>query len=90
MDTREIEATIRRLAGTTVFSAEFVKKDGTLRHITCRLQVKKGVTGKGMAYSPAEKKLLTVFDMEKDGFRMIALDTIKKITIRGQEYKIHD
>ena len=33
-----------------IFYAEFIKKDGSLRKMTARLGVHKGVTGKGMHY----------------------------------------
>jgi len=31
------------------FTIKFIKKDGTLRKMTCRTGVSKGVTGKGLA-----------------------------------------
>ena len=36
---------IRNLAGGTIFSAEFVKKDGTVRNMVCRLNVKNRLKG---------------------------------------------
>jgi hypothetical protein len=48
-----------------MFSVIFTKKDGSRREMLCRRGVKKGVTGKGMAYNPADYKLLPVFDMQK-------------------------
>ena len=48
-----------------IFYAEFVKKDGSLRRMTARLGVHKGITGKGMRYDPLERGLLPVFDMDK-------------------------
>ena len=38
-----------------IFSATFVKKDGTIRTINCRRNVQKGVTGAGLKFSPASK-----------------------------------
>ncbi len=63
-------------AENTIFSVEFIKKDGTVRTMVARLHVKKGVKGTGMAYNPIEKGLLPVWDMQKNGFRMINLKTI--------------
>jgi len=74
---------IRQRAGDTFFSVHFIKKNGDLRKMVCRLNVKKGVKGVGMSYNPVEKGLLCVFDVQKEGFRMINLDTIQHIQIRG-------
>ena len=72
-------------AENTIFSVKFLKKDGSVRKMVARLNVKKGVNGKGMAYNPIEKGLLPVFDMEKQGFRMINLKTILDLKIKGEE-----
>ena len=72
-------------ANNTIFSVEFIKKDGTVRTMTARLHVKKGVKGTGMAYNPIEKGLLPVWDMQKNGFRMINPKTVTKLQIKGEE-----
>ena len=72
-------------AENTIFYVEFIKKDGSLRKMKCRLNVKKGVKGTGMAYNPIEKGLLPVFDMDKKGFRMIQLNSVQKLVIKKEE-----
>ena len=72
-------------ANNTIFSVEFIKKDGSVRTMTARLHVKKGVKGTGMAYNPIEKGLIPVWDMQKNGFRMINLKTVTKLQIKGEE-----
>ena len=72
-------------AENTIFSVEFIKKDGTVRTMVARLHVKKGVKGTGMAYNPIEKGLIHVWDMQKNGFRMINLKTVTKLQIKGEE-----
>ena len=72
-------------ANNTIFSVEFIKKDGSVRNMTARLHVKKGVKGTGMAYNPIEKGLLPVWDMQKKGFRMFNLKTVTKLQIKGEE-----
>ncbi len=72
-------------ANNTIFSVEFIKKDGSVRTMTARLNVKKGVKGTGMAYDPIEKGLLPVWDMQKNAFRMINLKTVTKLQIKGEE-----
>ena len=81
---REVLAEIQK-AENTIFSVEFIKKDGSVRQMNARLNVKKGVNGKGMAYNPIEKGLLPVWDMQKNGFRMINLNTVTKLVIKKEE-----
>mgnify|MGYP003640194130 FL=1 len=64
-----------------IFSIEFIKKDGTKRKMNARISVKKGVNGKGLKYDPFEKGYLIAYDMAKDGFRTINLETITKISL---------
>ena len=72
-------------AENTIFSIEFIKKDGTVRNMVARLNVKKGVNGKGLAYDPVSKGLLPVWDMQKNAFRMINMKTVTKLQIKGEE-----
>lgn len=67
-----------------VFSAMFLKKDGTVRHITARLGVKKGVNGKGLAFDPYSKGYLPVFDMQKKEYRFLNVNTIIETCIDGE------
>jgi hypothetical protein len=69
-----------------IFNVVFIKKDGTIRHMNCRIGVKKGVKGKGLSFDPLLKGLLPVFDMAKNAFRMINLETIQKLKIAGEEF----
>jgi len=71
-----------------IFTATFVKKDGSLRTINCRLGVKKGLSGKGMSYNPVERGLLPVFDMQKKAYRMINMHTLKSVNIDGKKFVI--
>ena len=74
------------LKGTNgrIFSATFIKKDGTLRKMTARLGVKKGVTGECLKFNPRERSLVVVYEMSKRSFRMINLNTIQSITFKNQ------
>lgn len=81
--------TIRRmLQGGKFFTITFIKKDGTIRVMNARLGVTKGLTGKGMTYDPIERNLLTVFDVQKQAYRMINSDTIQEIKFEGQTLKV--
>ena len=76
---------IRSKAADTFFSVHFIKKNGDLRKMVCRLKVQKGVKGVGMAYDPTEKGLLCVFDVQKQAFRMIRIETIQHLQIRREK-----
>ena len=71
-----------------IFYAEFIKKDGGLRRMTARLGVRKGVTGKGMRYDPAAYGLLPVYDMDKAQWRMINLNTLKRLHLNHQKFAV--
>ena len=76
-----------RIAGDgKIASAEFIKKDGSLRKMVFRTKVTNGVTGEGMKYNPSDYGLRTVFDMQKRAFRHINLNTVQRITAKGQHY----
>jgi hypothetical protein len=72
-------------AENTIFSIEFIKKDGTVRNMVARLNVKKGVNGNGMAYDPIAKGLLPVWDLKANNFRMINLKTVTKLKVRKEQ-----
>ncbi len=70
-----------------IFSISFIKRTtGELRMMTARLGVKKFLKGGELAYSPAKKQLLTVFDMSAKGYRSIPYEGIKQVSIEGQSY----
>lgn len=78
-----------RLAGDgKIASAEFIKKDGSLRKMVFRTKVTKGVTGEGMKYDPTDYGLRTVFDMQKGAFRHINLETVTTITSKGEVHLV--
>lgn len=72
-----------------IFYVQYKKLDGTLREMQCRRHVSKGV--KGTAKFDIEKvdqkhNQITVFDMNKDGFRKINVDTVQEIKVDGIKY----
>ena len=71
-----------------IFSATFIKKDGTERRMNARRGVSKGITGQGMSFDPMSKGLLVVFDMQKLAYRMINLFTLKQVNINGKQIKL--
>ena len=53
--------------------------------MNARLGVKKHLKGGTLAFDPSERNLLPVFDMQKEGYRMINASTILNIKIGGKE-----
>lgn len=59
--------------------------------MVCRLGVTKHLSSEGdRAYDPADKGLLPVWDMQKQAYRSISLDSIISIKIAGVEYQMED
>lgn len=86
--TTEHAADLIRQTNGKVFSVTFIKKDGTERDMTCRLGVTKHLKGGEQAYDPAEHDLICVFDMIKEGYRSISLNTLKRVKVEGKEYAV--
>ena len=82
---------LRELVGeNNIFTVDFIKKDGSLRKMNCRLGVKKHLKGGELKYNPTEKNLLPVFDMEKQSYRMINVSTIKEVRYNHQNFTIEE
>ena len=82
-----VETFLDATEGGKIFSATFEKKDGTIRTINCRRDVKKGVKGVGMSFDPMSKGLLVVYDMHRKGFRTINLDKLIEAKVNGKTIK---
>jgi len=81
---------IKETIGTKIFSVAFVKKDGTLREMTCRLGVTKHLKGGELKYNASEVGNLIVFDMQKKAYRTINFNTIKRIKVNGNDYNFNE
>jgi hypothetical protein len=71
-----------------IFSAQFIKKDGTRRLLSCTLGVQKDLKGKGLAYDPYKYNLIGVYDMSNNGYKMINLKTLQTLKIAGKSYEV--
>ena len=69
------------------FTCFFVKKDGTLRKMTARVGVKKGLANNGFVREEKEN-LVRVYDMVAHDFRFINLSTLKSLKCGKLEYKV--
>lgn len=76
----------KQALGDKFFSVKFIKKDGTLRSMQCRLGVTKHLKGGTQKHDPKELNHLTVFDTAKRAYRTINLNTIKELKFKGNVY----
>lgn len=59
------------------FSVRFIKRsNGAERFMNCRLGVKKHLKGGDKAYDDKVHKLVTVYDVQAEGYRCIPLESI--------------
>tara|TARA_R100001443_G_scaffold114141_1_gene129683 strand:- start:57 stop:332 length:276 start_codon:yes stop_codon:yes gene_type:complete len=72
----------------TIFSARFIKKDGTVRDMLARLGVKKYLKGGILKYDAKEKGYAIVFDMHNQGYRTINSNTLQELKIGGKTFKV--
>lgn len=70
----------RQKTGGKFFKAIFLKKDGSLREMTCRFGVKKYLKGGNLSYDSESAGNWIVFDMEKKAYRTI--DTSRLIALK--------
>lgn len=80
-----IQEAINTIKSGKFFSAEFIKKDGSLRKIHARSGVSKYLSGRGRKWNPEEKGYLTVWDAKKEQYRMLNTKTL--LTVNKQEVK---
>jgi len=72
-----------------IFGASFTKRTtNKMRVMAARVGVRKGVTGVGLSFDPVAKNLIVVFDMRKREFRMISIEGLKELRVRGRIYKV--
>ena len=71
-----------------IFTAKNIKKDGSRRVLNGRLNVQKGVKGLGLGYNPDDFNMMTVFDMQKENFRKLNVDTMYELAINKEKYEV--
>jgi hypothetical protein len=70
-----------------IFSVTFIKRTtGEERTMVCRVGVKSYLRGGSKTFNDTEKGLLTVFDMQKKGYRSIPLDAIIKVKVNKEVF----
>jgi hypothetical protein len=68
-------------SGGKFVTVTFIKKDGTERVLNGRLGVTKHLKGGVSTLNPDQ--YITIFDIQKGGYRAINRETIKSVTIEG-------
>ena len=92
--TREVaKEMLYGIKSTRIFSAEFIKKDGSLRKMNCMKGVKKGLKGSTIPYNPKAYDLIPVYDVAiaKSGAaarRMINIGGLQALVIDGNRFDV--
>lgn len=89
---------LKEMNSGKIFTAQFIKKDGSTRIINARTGVKKGNKGIGLSFDPIAKNLLPVVDLQllkkvddiNKAKRFINLSTIIWVQISGVKYWVSD
>lgn len=77
---------IKKMVGNQFFSAVFVKRNGEVRKMLCRVGVKKYLKGGKKKYD--YDHLMTVYDVKKKGYRTINLDTLTQVKANGKVVRL--
>lgn len=92
-----------KLSKGQAFTVDFIKKDGSIRKMNCKTNIKKlikGEEGKGLQYNPLQKLLLPVVDLQElaklrkeegneyRAWRSVNLQTVLHLKIDGREYMV--
>ena len=70
------------------FRVTFTKKNGEERNLTGRIKARKYVTGAGLRFDPSDYGLMTVFDVQKDAWRMVNLNTVSELVADKTKYTV--
>lgn len=70
------------------YYVRFKKQDGTLRNMLAQQGVTRNLKGGKNLVEKDDNSYLTTFDLEKQGYRTINLDTVEELVINGIEYKV--
>lgn len=81
-----LEGFIRQLKGK-IFTVEFIKKDDTKRVMNARLGVTAFVKGTGKPNGKGTSSI-KVYDMQKQAYRQINLETVTSIRAEGKSYEV--
>ena len=81
-----VENLLKETENKRIFTVTFVKEDGSIRKMNAMRGVRKGVKGVGLKFNPSDKNLLSVYDMQKKGFRFVNLDDVISFTANKKHF----
>jgi len=89
---KDVENILRQLASGRIFSVKFRKRTDpdTIRLMVCRFNVSKGIKGKERLFSPNDKGLIGVWDVQNQGYRFISVEGITEIRVAGESYTFEE
>jgi len=76
-----------RVTDGQFFRMTYQKKDGSIRNLTVRTGVSKGVTGAGRKYDADDYGLVTVWEVN-GGFKAIKPENILELSFQGKTYLV--
>lgn len=84
---------VREYNGSQFFSVTFKKRtDGSIREMVCRKGVGKYTKGGSLAFDPAKKNLVVVWDAQVEdpakAYRMISVDALMAIKMNGNSFEV--
>lgn len=74
--------------GAKIFTVQFIKKDGELRTMNCRLGVTSYLNGGKATIKNDGNPYVIVFDMQSKGYRCINLNTARTFKAEGATFRI--
>lgn len=73
-----------------IVTVVYRKKDGSTRVINTRLGVKKNIKGVGLPYNPEDYGYIILWDLKKNNYRTVNLNTVDALKGGGKVYKIEE
>jgi hypothetical protein len=73
-----------------IMTIVYRKKDGSIRTINTRTGVKKNITGAGLKYNPDEHGYVILWDLSKQAYRTVNLNTVTALKGGGKVYAIKE
>lgn len=79
-----MQQVLRLTSDGRIFSVKFIKRDGSERFMVCRRGVRRYLTGGSPRKS--HRHLLTVYDLEKQDYRSVNLNTLLELNAGGKRF----
>ncbi len=87
INTQEAYSLIKN-QNNSIFGVQFQKKDGSIRDMVARLNVKSHLKGGTLKYDPSKLGYITAFDMQKKQYRTINTNALISLKAKGKTYLV--